>query len=181
MTGDAFQGIYKSLRRLILLRHAKAQRAAPSGEDFDRPLAPQGRADAALMGRVLAAEGLVPDRVLLSSSRRTVETWDQVRPSFPGVEGEARKGLYLADAHTLLRALEDEDDSEVVLLIGHNPGIHALAEALLRRGSAPPSIVERLDRGFPTATAAVFAIDQAGRASYDGLFLVKDHGGGGSE
>ena len=69
----------------------------------------------------------------------------------------------------------------MLLLIGHNPGIHALAVALLRRDSAPPSIVAKLDRGFPTATAAVFAIDQAGRASYDGLFLVKDYGGGGSE
>lgn len=169
------------MRRLILLRHAKAQRSAPSGEDFDRPLAPQGRTDAALIGRVLAAEGLIPDRVLLSSSHRTVETWDQVRTAFPGVEGDARKDLYHAGAHTLLAAIEDEQDAEVLLLIGHNPGIHALAVALLRRDSAPPSIVAKLDRGFPTATAAVFAIDQAGRASYDGLFLVKDYGGGGSE
>jgi len=169
------------LRRLILLRHAKAQRAAPSGDDFDRPLAPQGRSDAALIGRVLAAEGLAPDRVLLSSSRRTAETWDQVRAAFPGVQGEARRDLYHAGAHTLLAAIEGEDDADVLMLIGHNPGIHALAVALLRRDSAPPSIVARLDRGFPTSTAAVFAIDQAGRASYDGLYLVKDHGGGGSE
>ena len=31
------------------------------------------------------------------------------------------------------------------------------------------------------ATAAVFAIDEAGRSAYDGLYLVAEHGGVGAE
>ena len=137
--------------------------------------------DAALIGRVLAADGVIPDRVLLSSAQRTTETWSEVQAAFPSVEGDARRELYLADARALLRAIEGEDDAEVVMVIGHNPGIHSLAVHLLRQGSASPSIIAKFDRGFPTASAAVFAIDLAGRASYDGLYLVSEHGGGGSE
>jgi phosphohistidine phosphatase len=181
MTEHSFPETYRTLRRLILLRHAKAKAAALGGDDFERPLTERGRADAALIGRLLAADGLVPDRVLLSSSRRTAETWAQAQIAFPGVAGDARRGLYLADARTLLQAIEEEDEGEVVMVIGHNPGIHALAVNLLRQGSAAPSTMAKFDRGFPTATAAVFAIDQAGRASYDGLYLVSEHGGGGPE
>jgi hypothetical protein len=46
---------------------------------------------------------------------------------------------------------------------------------------AAPSTIEKLRSKFPTATAAVFTVDAAGRAAYDGLYLAKDHGGGGEE
>src|SRR3546814_8195790 len=46
-------------------------------------------------------------------------------------------------------------DSRCVLVIGHNPGIGALA-AMLARGQAAPGL-----RGFGTATVAVFDVDAA--------------------
>lgn len=169
------------MRRLILLRHAKAKRNAPSGEDFDRPLAERGQNDAVLIGRLLADDGIAPDRVLVSAAQRTQETWRAASAAFPDIEPSIRRDLYLADAKTLLHAIEDEEDADTVMVVAHNPGIHALAVALLRRDSAAPSTVAKLERGFPTATAAVFMIDEAGRATYDGLFLVAEHGGGGGE
>ena len=56
-----------TMRRLILLRHAKAENQAASGEDIDRALTARGLADAARMGQVLADAGLQPDLALVSS------------------------------------------------------------------------------------------------------------------
>ena len=42
---------------------------------------------------------------------------------------------------------------------------------LLQEGSAPASLIHRAQRQFPTAAAAVFLFDDAGRPAYDGLFF----------
>ena len=68
------------MKRLLLLRHAKS--AWPDGvEDHDRPLSDRGRRDAPRMGAYIAAAGLRPDFALVSSARRTQETWALVAPA----------------------------------------------------------------------------------------------------
>ena len=62
------------MRRLILLRHAKTERDAPSGKDQDRRLDERGRHDGAEMGRWLALHDYRPDLVLISTATRTQET-----------------------------------------------------------------------------------------------------------
>ena len=44
-------------------------------------------------------------------------------------------------------------------------------------GAASMTAIDKVRGGFPTATAAVFEIDVAGRAIYDGLYLAKDVAG----
>lgn len=169
------------MRRLILMRHAKAERGSPTGEDFDRPLSPRGEEDAALMGQVLARAGLSPDFGLVSSAERTRQTWALAAQSFPGAKARLTRALYHADPDALLEEIGAEGEAETLMVVGHNPGIHALALRLLAWSAAPPSVSARFDHGFPTATAAVFQLDEAGRAHYDGLFLVAEHGGRGGE
>jgi phosphohistidine phosphatase len=167
------------MRRLILLRHAKAEPRAAGG-DIERPLSQRGRSDAAIMGRLLAREGDAPDLALVSVARRTRETWDLAAPAFPKARALVLDGLYNAGSDEMLCEIEDHaDDAESLMLVGHNPGLHELAVGLLIAGAAAPWQIERMSARFPTATAAVFAIDAAGRASLDGLFLAKDHGGDG--
>ncbi len=170
-----------SLRRLVLMRHAKAERHSADGSDFDRPLAPRGRNDAALMGKVLAQAGVRPDKVVVSSAVRTLQTWEALSPAFPDAEVVTTRALYHAEPGVILSVIEQEDDVECLMVVAHNPGVHALALRLLQWASAPPSIQARFERGFPTSTAAVFEIDEAGRATYDGLYLAAEHGGGGGE
>ena len=52
------------MREIILLRHAHAVPAGPGQADLDRPLSPEGLAEAEAAGRWLAEQGLVPDCVL---------------------------------------------------------------------------------------------------------------------
>ena len=171
------------MQRLILLRHAKAERQAESGEDFDRPLSGRGLADARLMGQVLFDAGLRPTLALVSAARRTRETWEQVQAAFPEPAAiRIEQSLYSASSPMLRRKVEELEGREgVLVIVGHNPGLHQFALDLLIEGAAPASAVSRAAARFPPASAAVFAFDAAGRPCDDGLYFAADYGGRGAE
>jgi phosphohistidine phosphatase len=159
------------MQRLIVFRHAKAERISPTGEDFDRPLAPSGREDAQLVGRALAEAGFKPDLALVSAARRTIQTWEAAAVAFPQARVEIIRNLFHADADTLLQAAEGHADrGETLMLVAHNPGAHELAHRL--------SDDARLDRGFPTAAAAVFETPEPGHYKLVELFMPETLGGG---
>jgi len=121
--------------RLLLLRHAEAQNAP--GPDHQRPLTAAGRRAAAELGAQLRARGIRPDCVLCSPALRTRQTWQALALHCEAVRFEA--ALYGAGAAELLAhcaALESR--VSCALLIGHNPGISALAAQL--SGSAALSL-----------------------------------------
>ncbi|WP_405579948.1 SixA phosphatase family protein [Streptomyces sp. NBC_01190] len=143
-----------SPRTIVLLRHAKAD--WPSVPDHERPLAERGRMDSPAVGRRFADDGIDLDLVLCSTAARTRETWKLAShelPHRPRTVYEER--LYEATLGDLLAVLiETPDDIGSLLLVGHNPGMHALADALT--GTAEEEPLERLNRiGFPTAAFAV--------------------------
>src|ERR1700753_1071269 len=67
-----------TMRRLLLLRHAKSSWSEPGASDHQRPLNRRGQEAAPRIGAYLKRHKLVPDRVLCSTARRTRETWDLV-------------------------------------------------------------------------------------------------------
>lgn len=117
-------------RRIVLLRHAKADWNQES--DHERPLADRGRADAPVAGRRLAETGIGFDLALCSTAVRTRETWKLAvheLPERPRTVYEER--LYEASLGELIALLsETPDEVGDLLVIGHNPGMHALADAL---------------------------------------------------
>lgn len=137
---------------LTLLRHAKA---GSGSDDIARTLTDRGRRDAAAMGIALAAAGVMPKRVLCSAAARTRETLERAKPAFkPAPAVDFADKLYLASSLTILariHALADTDTD--VLVIGHNPGIHALALDLIAEG--PQDRIAALGRKMPTASAVV--------------------------
>jgi len=182
LTNAAEAGYSGAMRQLIIMRHAKAERAAPSGRDFDRGLTERGRTDAALMAKVLARSGLSVDLALISASARTVQTWAAMADTFPQAALQSERSLFNASSQELHQAIALAGPAvQTLIVIAHNPGIQVLADELLRSGFAPPSVIDRASSRFPTATAAVFAIDAADHAGYDGLFYAADYGGGGGE
>src|SRR4051794_26331901 len=72
----------ESMRHLLLLRHAKAERLQPGGRDLDRILAARGRSDAKTLGIYLARHRPIPDCAVVSPSARTRETWALVAGAF---------------------------------------------------------------------------------------------------
>jgi phosphohistidine phosphatase len=138
------------VKRLIVVRHAKAEKAAPRGRDFDRPLAPRGVGDATEMGRRLARSRVHPDAIVSSPAERALATARLVAREldFPWDDIRTVKAAYLADEAVLLGLVHELDDgAESALIVGHNPGISELAQALTRN----------FEQDLPTG--AVVAID----------------------
>ena len=162
------------MQHLIIMRHAKAEKDANSGEDFDRRLTARGREEASTVATALKAYGLKPDFALVSAAARTRETFAQVEAVFGTISALVSKDLYNAGPDALRRQVEKhEDDGRCLLLVAHNPGVQALAGDYLFEGAAGADITEKVRSGYPTATATVFEIDVAGRAVYDGIYLAK--------
>lgn len=141
------------MRRLILLRHAKSDRP-PGIADLDRPLNTRGKRAAPRMGVYLAAEGLIPEVVVVSPARRTRETWEAVQGALKGLEAEIVPSIYEAPETALLAVVQSTPDTAgSLLMIGHNPGLQDLAMRLV--GSGETAARRRLALEFPTAAVVV--------------------------
>lgn len=150
-------------RRIVLFRHAKAD--WPQVNDHDRPLAERGRKDAAVAGRKLADSGIPLDLALCSTAVRTRETWKLAvheLPHRPKTVYEER--IYEASPGELIALLnETPDDVHDVIVIGHNPGVHALTDILT--DSADSEARERMvRRGFPASAFAVLTFEGSWKA-----------------
>jgi phosphohistidine phosphatase len=147
------------MKRLFVLRHAKA---GPHDEkhDKERALIDRGRSDSALMGRMMHKRNYLPELVLCSSARRTMETWEYAAPMI-GARPVTRflDSLYDATAGTILKCIGAESgNARAVVVIGHNPGLEDFARKLVRK---PANADERsraasLATKFPTCTLVVF-------------------------
>lgn len=163
--------------RLLIMRHAKAERASASGRDFDRLLSARGQTQARAMGEALAERKLVPDRVLVSSAARTLGTWQAMAPLFSDAVVSSDEALYNAPASRWRARIEASlDQPGTFLVIGHNPGIHELAVQLLEEGAGPASAGASLSEGFPTAALCVFGVDAAERFTFEGHFTPRSLG-----
>lgn len=143
------------MRRLLLLRHAKAERAQGGGRDHERVLAPRGRSDARKLGAYLAKHAFVPQLAVVSTATRTRETWDQVAAAFgkpPPMNFDAR--IYDAAPEAILEAIrETGPKTGTLLVVGHNPGLQELAAMLVASGDIEAR--QRLGEEFPTSALAV--------------------------
>src|SRR5690606_22086544 len=115
------------MRRLILLRHAEADR--PEGvTDHERPLSSHGRKQGAEMGKHLARQERLPQLAVVSSARRTQETWNLIPiATRQAIKYRDEPRIYEASLGILIQVVgQTPDDVDTLLLIGHNPGFEAL-------------------------------------------------------
>ena len=140
------------MKTLTLLRHAKSGWDDPVQRDFDRPLNNRGRRAAQTIGREMRVLGLKFDHVIASPAARVMETLRDVSDSYGRpLEPSYDKRVYLASPETLLelvRAAGEETDS--LLIVGHNPGLERLA-LLLTSGDG---LRDEIAAKYPTATLA---------------------------
>jgi phosphohistidine phosphatase len=141
--------------RLMLLRHAKAEKALPGMRDRDRALAARGRKDAARLGAYLIHHGLVPDQVLVSPARRTRETWEELEPVLsPAAAATYDERLYEGGPEAVLAVAKAADPSaHTLLVVGHNPVLHDVARLLVASGDV--MLREQLNEGLPTTGLVV--------------------------
>jgi phosphohistidine phosphatase len=108
------------------------------------------------MAEYLRSNAPPVDLVLCSSALRTRETLERMTNAFGDAEIAVEDELYGATDDELLERLRlVADGSEIVALIGHNPGIHDLAIALAGSGEG----IEHMRAKFPTGALAVLEFD----------------------
>ncbi len=139
--------------RLLIMRHAKSSWDDPAVRDFDRPLNQRGHHAAPRMGQRLHVRGIAPDLILSSPARRAHATAALVAGELGyashNIQLEPR--IYEAERDTLLDLVQHlAPHHHEVLLCGHNPGLHALAECL---------ISSRHLWHFPTGAVACVSFD----------------------
>jgi phosphohistidine phosphatase len=152
------------MRRLLLLRHSKTERAEPGQRDRDRKLTARGRADAPVIGSYVVRHRLIPDLALVSPAARAKETWTLVAAAFkksPHVVSDER--IYNATPATLVKLIGETDAANTMIIVGHNPALHDLAVQLIASGDVDAR--ERINEKLPTSGLVVieFAFDDWSR------------------
>ena len=138
------------MKTLLLLRHAKSSWKDPNARDFDRPLNQRGLKAAPAVGRLIRKRKLQLDLVLSSPAERARQTTQLVLEA-ASLKTELRydERIYEASAARLFEIVSQiDDEADLVMLVGHNPGLEDLLAALA--GEA---------RSFPTAALACITLD----------------------
>jgi len=160
-------------RTLLLLRHAKSD--YPTGvADHDRPLAPRGEREAALVGDWLRANAPAVDAVLCSTAIRTRETLARTGVDAP-VDYLDR--LYDATPGAVIEEINRVGaDVETLLVIGHEPTMSSLALGLASAEDSNNTAAERISTKFPTSAIAVLRTSEPwDQLTLSGAALVGFH------
>jgi phosphohistidine phosphatase len=147
------------MRRLLLLRHAKAVPAEHALDDIARPLAERGERDARRIGERLRAHQLSPSLILASPATRTLQTARLVAGSldYPRDAIALERRLYLAEPPSIVEVIAEQAPAiESLLVVGHNPGLTQVVHDLL-----PSFDVEDLPTGAVVALEYAAADDWA--------------------
>lgn len=120
------------MKKIYLIRHAKAENFSPDLSDFERGLNKKGLKDIQTIASYLALHNISPDIILSSYALRAQETAISLakRLSFSG-EQHFLEELYYApyeDVKSIIMAQDKE--SETLFIIGHNPQLNELTNAL---------------------------------------------------
>jgi phosphohistidine phosphatase len=122
----------RAVKTLLILRHAKSSWKQPELPDHDRPLNKRGKKDAPRMGRLIHQLQLVPDLILSSTAVRARSTALAVAEACKNsAELRLLRDLYLAEPDDYAQVLATLDERyRSVMIVGHNPGLEDLVEAL---------------------------------------------------
>jgi len=154
--------------RIYLLRHAKSGWAEPGQHDFDRTLDDQGFAEAEVVADKAADLNYRPDLLISSTAVRCRQTAEAIRRAISEtIEPVYIDELYNGSLATYLAVIEGQKDSGSVMLVGHNPTMEEVLEALIGAdrmvaaipGGYPPAGLAVLDyRGFVSGSDAAWVL-----------------------
>ncbi len=118
-------------RKLIFIRHSKAEDQSPEISDFERSLTIKGKVHSRLMAEILRTKGEEPGRVISSPAFRALETALIFCREYGISASEIRLSpeLYhgLSEAEFLPFIRKQDDSDHTVTLFGHNPLITGMA------------------------------------------------------
>jgi phosphohistidine phosphatase len=126
------------MKKLIFVRHGRAEEQAPEISDFERSLTLKGKALSKLMVRKLREKENAPGVFITSPAFRALETAIIFAEEY-GIEPEKiimNSSLYFKMSYHYLTdiiALAG-DDTDTIMLFGHNPSFSDISSSLIRGG-----------------------------------------------
>ena len=158
---NAATTLWKAMKFLYLLRHAKSSWKDPGLDDHDRPLNKRGRQAAKLMATYLRRSEITPDVVICSTATRAKETLDPIVKAINPPKVILKRKIYWGTQQELWQQLWNiPKRAKSVLLIGHSPALHDLALELAQTDKPLPFESEK----FPTGAIASFRFRGAWKA-----------------
>jgi len=122
------------MKKLYLLRHAQSQ---PSFDiaDKDRTLTDHGKKEATSLGTYMSKNNIIPDQIICSTAIRTRKTLDSLKQSIKTDNINFSDSIYNASTGDILKEIQNTaDDIKSLLIIGHNPAIHATGQLIAPNG-----------------------------------------------
>jgi phosphohistidine phosphatase len=126
------------MKKLIFIRHGKAEDPAPGISDFERSLTLKGKVISRMMGRNLRDMEKSPITIITSPAFRAIETALIFAMEF-GIEPEkiiVNSNLYhKMNLRHLPEILSGAGEScNTIMIFGHNPSFTEIANSLCREG-----------------------------------------------
>jgi len=121
------------MKTLVITRHAKSSWNSDAIDDFSRPLNKRGLRDAPVMAQRLQQRGPIPQLVVSSTAARALATTKLMLPAFEISEDQlvTTDEIYEAPVSALAQTIKAQPDTfEIIMLVGHNPGVSGFAEFL---------------------------------------------------
>jgi phosphohistidine phosphatase len=119
------------VKKLFLIRHAEAEDQQRGESDFGRSLTRTGMRGAALAGKHLKDQAVVPDIFISSDAQRTRQTSETIADQLNFDNVQFDNDIYEASIRILLRVITTiGEDKSTAIIVGHNPGISFLSEFL---------------------------------------------------
>lgn len=122
------------MKRLVVVRHAKAEKTQIGQTDFDRELTNKGKIEARQVASKLQSVNVMPELIISSPSSRAYQTAKIFGEVF-GIDKKqiARKILLYDDIETkkVVELLKEEaKHADTVFLVGHNPVLQRMVHEL---------------------------------------------------
>ena len=119
------------MKRLVIVRHAKAEEHRMGLSDFNRSLTDRGVRNASFIASTLVKKGISKGQLISSPANRALETAQIFAQEF-GIDESSiiqKKSLYnFYEISEIKQLIEEEDiDSDCVFVFGHNPTLAELA------------------------------------------------------
>ncbi len=121
------------MKRLHLLRHAKAKAFSNTGTDFDRELHDKAESQLKMVNQYLQIQNPTLSKIFCSSAKRTRQSLKALTSINTSSEINYSDDLFLASSNQLLRFLCENGQGDEIMLVGHNEGLSELAAYLTNK------------------------------------------------
>ncbi|WP_251360243.1 histidine phosphatase family protein [Kangiella sp. TOML190] len=141
-------------KKLYIMRHGKSDWNSNFNRDFDRPLAERGVNAASLIGKHLAVIEQLPELVISSSAKRTLNTIEiAMAEGNWNSQLKSSRQLYLATTEEAIALIKSTSDAiNKLMLVAHEPMCSSLIAELAMGAHVkfPTAAVARLNLKIPS-------------------------------